>query len=400
MQARKDFPIFEAPQKQQTIYLDSAASAQKPKQVIEAMSRFYSQDYANIHRGIYTLSSRATTLYEKARETVKEFINANTKDEIIFVRGTTEAINLVAQCFGKMQFKPGDEIILSVAEHHANIVPWHLLKTQIGIEIKIIPLLASGELDEIAYQKLFSNKTKLVALTHVSNVLGIVNDVKRLVAFAHENQVPVLLDGAQAVPHLAVDVQAIDCDFYAFSAHKLYGPTGIGVLYGKKKWLTNLPPYQGGGSMIESVSFSEITYATLPHRFEAGTPDIVGAIGLAAAIQYINQMGLENLIQHDQMLLAYTEAALLQIPGLRIIGTASPKIGVVSFVIDGIHPHDIGTVLDDQQIAIRAGHHCAMPLMEQLKLPATVRASLGIYNDKNDIDALVEGLFLAKRLFS
>lgn len=398
---RNDFPILQQSNRgKPLIYLDSAASAQKPWQVVDAISNFYLNDYANIHRGIYELSERATNLYEGTRHQVKEFIHAHHPEEIIFVRGTTEAINLIAQAYGRSNWKSGDEVILSMMEHHSNIVPWYLLKEQVGVELKVIPITATGALDMMAYKKLFSPRTKMVAISHVSNALGTINPVKELTTIAHANNVPVLLDGAQAIPHLPVNVEDIGCDFYTFSAHKLYGPTGIGILYGKKEFLDVMKPYQGGGDMIETVSFSNITYAKAPQKFEAGTPDIAGVIGLSAAINYVQAIGMQNIFLHEQYLLDYAEARLLSIPGLRIIGTARPKVGVLSFVIDHIHPHDIGTVLDHEGIAVRAGHHCAMPLMEYFQLAATVRASFGIYNNEKDIDALINALHLAKRLFS
>lgn len=398
---KQDFPIFSQHNRGNPIvYLDSAASAQKPNQVIDAISHFYRHDYANIHRGIYELSERATALYEAVRHKVAAFIHAASADEIVFVRGTTEGINLVAQSLGRSQWQAGDEVIISGMEHHSNIVPWYLLKEQMGIELKVIPIKDNGSVDVEAYKTLFSPRTKLVALSHASNVLGTINPIKDMTALAHEQGVPVLVDGAQAVPHMSVDVEALDCDFYVFSAHKLYGPTGVGILYGKKTWLDAMPPYQGGGDMIETVSFSKVTYAKAPQKFEAGTPDIAGVIGLGAALDYVNTLGMENIYLHEQALLQYAEPALLAIPQLRIIGTAELKVGVISFVIDGIHPHDIGTVLDHEGIAVRAGHHCAMPLMERFHVPATVRASFGVYSSEQDIDALLAALHLAKRLFA
>lgn len=401
MNKKNDFPILRNTNRgKPLIYLDSAASSQKPTQVIAAISNFYSQDYANIHRGIYELSERATKLYEQTREQIKKFIHAPKASDIIFVSGTTEAINLLAQSYGRSQFKAGDEVILSVMEHHSNIVPWYLLKQQIGIELKIIPVTDTGEMDIEAYQQLFSPRTKMVAIAHVSNVLGTINPVKEMIAIAHAHQVPVLLDGAQAVPHLPVNVEELDCDFYVFSAHKLYGPTGIGVLYGKAALLASMPPYQGGGDMIETVDFSRVTFAKVPHQFEAGTPHIAGVIGLSAAIDYIQAIGMDAIFAHEQDLLAYATAALTAIPGLRLLGRANKKVGVMSFVLEDIHAHDVGTVLDNEGIAVRAGHHCAMPLMERFKVPATVRASLGVYNDKTDVDALIAGIQTAKRLFN
>lgn len=318
----------------------------------------------------------------------------------MFVRGTTEAINLVAQSVGRPAWQAGDEVLVSAMEHHSNIVPWYLLKEQIGIVLKVIPITDDGAIDLEAYKKLFTPRTKMVAVTHASNVLGTINPVKEMTAIAHSHKVPVLIDGAQAVPHMPVNVQDLNCDFYVFSAHKLYGPTGIGVLYGKKELLDAMPPYQGGGDMIETVAFDKVTFAKVPHKFEAGTPDISGVIGFAAAIHYVQSIGMQNVYEHEQALLAYAMPKLQAIPEMRIIGTATPKVGVISFVLDGIHPHDIGTVLDHEGIAVRAGHHCAMPLMERMHVPATVRASFGVYTTEKEIDALIEAIQLAKRLFS
>lgn len=398
---RDDFPILgELNRGKPLIYLDTASSAQKPQQVIDAMTHFYSHDYANIHRGIYELSERSTLLYEQTRIAVKDFIHAKHTEEIIFVHSTTEGINLVAQCYGRERWQPGDEIIISEMEHHSNIVPWLLLKEQIDIELKVIPVTDEGALDIDAYRCLFSARTKFVAITQASNVLGTINPVKEMIVIAHEHGVPVLIDGAQAIAHGTIDVQELDCDFYGFSGHKLYGPTGIGVLYGKKSLLDAMPPYQGGGSMIESVSFSKVTFAPAPQKFEAGTPNMAGVIGLKAAIDYVQKIGMQNIFSHDQQLLQYTEEILATISDLRCIGTAKPKLGVISFILNGIHPHDIGTVLDHEGIAIRAGHHCAMPLMARFKIPGTVRVSFGIYNNADDIAALGAGLSLAKRLLT
>lgn len=397
---RQDFPIFQTKNRSKPlVYLDSAASAQKPQEVIHAVSNFYSHDYANIHRGIYELSERATNIYEHTRDVIRKFIHAKHVDEIVYVSGTTEGINLVAQSFGCSRWKAGDEVILSAMEHHSNIVPWYMLKKQIGIELKIIPVTDIGTLDIEAYKKLFSPQTKMVAITHASNVLGTINPVKEMCAFAHSQHVPVLIDGAQAVPHMPVDVQDMDCDFYVFSAHKVYGPTGVGVLYAKKKWLDIMPPYQGGGDMIETVSFSEVAFAKAPQKFEAGTPPISSVIGFGAALNYMQNIGMQNVFMHEQDLLNYANPKLLSIPNLRIIGTAELKVGVISFVLEPIHPHDIGTVLDHEGIAVRAGHHCAMPLMERFQVSATVRVSFGIYNNEKDMDALIEAILLAKRLF-
>ena len=397
---KKDFPILQSKNRNKPlVYLDSASTAQKPHAVINALSHFYAHDYANIHRGIYELSERASVLYENVRVNVKRFINAKSEKEIVFLRGATEAINLIAQCYGRPQWQAGDEVIVSEMEHHSNIVPWLLLKEQIGIALKVVPVSALGELDLETYQTLFSARTKLVAVTHASNVLGTINPVNEMTAIAHAHSVPILIDGAQAVPHVAVDVAEIDCDFYVFSSHKMYGPSGIGVLYAKTKQLENMPPYQGGGGMIETVSFNEVTFATIPQRFEAGTPDIAGVIAFGAALDYLTRIGMLSIYQHETSILNDAQAKLAMIPGLRMIGMAKNKVGVISFVLDHIHPHDVGTVLDHEGIAIRAGHHCAMPLMERFGLPATVRVSLGIYNNEKDIDALVEAIYLAKRLF-
>lgn len=398
---RQDFPILsESNRGKPIIYFDNASSAQKPKKVIDAMNNFYQKDYANIHRGIYELSERASALYETARQTVQVFIHAEKTDEIIFTKSSTEAINLVAHSFARAHFSSGDEIILSEMEHHSNIVPWYLLAKEIGCIIKVIPVLDSGELDLQAYQSLLSHKTKLVAITHVSNVMGTINPVESMIKMAHDYRVPVLLDGAQAAPHMSVDVSTLDCDFYVFSAHKLYGPTGIGVLYGKSCYLEQMVPYQGGGGMIESVSFSNVTFARSPQCFEAGTPHIAGVIGLDAAIKYLNSIGLAAVQAHEQALLKKANQALTAIPGLRIIGESRSKLGVISFVMDGIHPHDLGTVLDHKGIAVRAGHHCAMPLMTRFQIPATVRVSFGLYNQEEEIDPLIDAIHSAKRLLS
>lgn len=398
---RADFPILQQTNRgKPVVYLDSASSTQKPQQVIEALSKFYLNDYANIHRGIYELSERATNVYEATREKCAKFIKAATKDEIIFVRGTTEAINLIAHSLSQLnKWHADDEIILSEMEHHSNIVPWHLLREKLGIVIKVIPVLDDGSLDLVAYQKLFTSRTKLVAITHASNVLGTVNPIKEMTALAHQHHALVLVDGAQAVPHMPVNVQELNCDFYVFSGHKLYAPTGSGVLYGKKQLLEKMPPYQGGGGMIETVSFDQVTYATAPHKFEAGTPDIAGVVGMGAALDYINAIGMDVIFTHEQALLAYLHEKLRAIPGLHIFGTHEPKVGVVAFALQNIHPHDLGTVLDSQGIAIRAGHHCAMPLMERFKVPAMVRVSLGIYNNESDIDALIKGIEVAREIF-
>jgi cysteine desulfurase/selenocysteine lyase len=398
---RDDFPLLrEISRGQPLVYLDNGATNQKPQCVIDAITQYYTKENANIHRGVYQLSQLATDAYENARVTVQKFINAKHAHEIIFVRGTTEGINLVAQSYGRSNFKVLDEIIISTMEHHSNIVPWQMLADQVGANLRVIPINDAGEIDLEAYQKLFSERTKIVAITHASNVLGTVNPIKEMTRIAHANNVPVLIDGAQALPHMPVDVQDLDCDFYIFSSHKAYGPTGVGALYGKTALLEKMPPYQGGGDMIESVSFSRTTYNKLPYKFEAGTPNISGVIGFGVALNYLTNIGMAAIAAHEQELLAYATLKLSAIKGLRIIGTANQKIGVLSFVMDGLHPHDIGTILDDQNIAIRAGHHCAMPLMERYGLPATVRASFGLYNTPADVDALVKGLLAAQRLFN
>jgi len=399
-QCKQDFPILQQTNRgKPLVYLDSASSTQKPRQVIEAIAQFYQHDYANIHRGIYELSERASALYEGVREQVRQFIHAPSKDDIVFVRGTTEAINLIAQSYGRTQWQAGDEVIVSVLEHHSNIVPWLLLKEQIGIELKVIPLTAEGQLDLERYQTLLSPRTKLVAISHASNVLGTINPIKAIVAAAHARQIPVLVDGAQAVPHLPVDVQDLDCDFYVFSAHKCYGPSA-GVLYGKAALLAAMSPYHGGGSMIETVSFAGATFLPAPHKFEAGTPDIAGVIGMGAALRYLQTIGMSHIVAHDQDLVAYARTQLRSIANVIVLGGDHPNVGVLSLVVDGIHPHDVGTILDHEGIAVRAGHHCAMPLMQYLNVPATVRASFGVYTTKEDIDALIVALQLAKRLFA
>lgn len=397
---RNDFPILETTNRgKPLVYLDSASSAQKPKAVVEAMASFYYHDYANIHRGIYELSERATRLFEDTRKVVKKFINAPHENNIVFVKGTTEGINLLATCLSKLGWAAGDEVILSEMEHHSNIVPWVMLKEQLGIVLKIIPVTDEGELDLSQLESLFTPKTKCVSLTHASNVLGTINPIKKIVQAAHHHHVPVIIDGAQAAPHLQVDVQDLDCDFYVFSAHKCYGPTGVGVLYAKTPWLDLLPPYQGGGDMIETVAFSEVTYAKGPQKFEAGTPDIAGVIGLNAALTYLMNLGMPAIVAHEQALLAEATQALSALQGVRLIGVAKEKVGVISFVMDDVHPHDMGTILDAEGVAVRASHHCAMPLMTRFGVPATVRASFGLYNQASDIDALVRAIHEIKRLF-
>lgn len=397
---KNDFPILQQKiNDKRLVYLDNAATTQKPLAVINALQHYYLQDNANIHRGVHALSVRATQAYEAAREELKQFINANSLQEIIFVKGATEAINLVAQSYGQ-KISAGDDIIISTLEHHSNIVPWQILCEKTNANLQVIPIDEEGNLDLDEFKRLLSNRTKLVAVSHMSNAIGIINPIAEIIALAHEVNAVVLVDGAQAAPHLHIDVQKLDCDFYAFSAHKLYGPTGIGVLYGKASLLEEMPPYQGGGDMISSVTFAKTTYHKLPHKFEAGTPNIAGVIGFAEAIRYLKNIGLERIRNHEHLLLQYMQDALSSVPGLRIIGDATKRAAVASFVLDNIHPHDVGTILDHEGIAIRAGHHCAMPLMARLNLVATARASLALYNTYEDIDALVEAIDKAKRLFA
>ncbi|NOT85902.1 MAG: cysteine desulfurase [Methylococcaceae bacterium] len=390
---RADFPILaEKIRNKPLVYLDNAASCQKPQAVIDSLVHVYTHEYANIHRGVHTLSVRATDKYEGAREKVKDFINAANHKEIIFVRGATEAINLVAQTYGKANIKAGDEIVISAMEHHSNIVPWQMLCEQTGAVLKVAPINHAGELIYSEFEALLNTKTKLVAIAHMSNALGTINPVKRIIAAAHAKNIPVLLDGAQAIPHIAVDVQALDCDFYVFSGHKLYAPSGIGVLYGKQALLEAMPAYQGGGDMIKTVTFDKSTYAGLPHKFEAGTPSIADTIALGAAIDYLQAIGMEAVAAYEAELLAYATEQAKQIKGLRIIGEAADKGAILSFVLDKIHPHDIGTMLDSLGIAIRAGHHCAMPVMDFYGVPATARASFAMYNTREEIDVLMQGI--------
>ena len=398
---RVDFPIFQTEGRDNgLVYLDSGASAQKPASVIRAVESFYSSGYANIHRGVYALSEQATAQYESARHKAQRFLNAAAPQEIIFVRGTTEGINLLAGTFGRQNVQAGDEVLITHLEHHSNIVPWQMLCQEKGAELKVAPLNGLGEVDLDAFDRLLSERTRLVSVAHVSNALGTINPVKQMIALAHARNVPVIVDGAQAVPHIAVDVQDLDCDFYVFSGHKVYGPTGIGVVYGKRHLLEMMPPYHGGGDMIESVTFEKTTYAPLPARFEAGTPDIAGAIGLGAALDYVQGIGLDTIDRHGKDLLAYGTRVLGEIPGLRLIGTARQKVPVFSFVVEGIHPHDMGTFLAHDNIAIRAGHHCAQPVMDFFQVPATTRASLGVYNTRSDLDALVAGIHKIQEFFS
>jgi cysteine desulfurase/selenocysteine lyase len=374
------------------VYLDNAATSQKPQAVIDAMMRYYEAENSNIHRGVHYLSEQATAAYESVRARVTAFLNAAHSREIVFVRGTTEAINLVASSFGKKHVREGDEILITEMEHHSNIVPWQLLCEDRSAVLRVLPMNDKGELRMDEYRRLLTPRTRMVAVTHVSNALGTINPVKEIIAIAHAHGVPVLVDGAQAVPHMRVDVRDLDCDFYAFSAHKMFGPTGIGVLYGKTHWLEELPPYQGGGDMIKSVTFEKTIYNDLPYKFEAGTPNIGGAIGLGAAIDYVNQIDPHAVASFEHELLEYATTRLGELPRVRIIGTAKEKAGVLSFVIEGIHPHDIGTILDHEGIAIRTGHHCAQPVMKHFGVPATARASFAFYNTKEEIDQLVAGI--------
>jgi len=397
---RNDFPIlsrtvYDRP----LVYLDNAATTQKPRQVVEAITEEYYNVNANVHRGVHYLSQQATELHENARETVRRFINARSANEVVFTRGTTESLNLVVSSFCDAFMQEGDEVIVSVMEHHSNIVPWQLQAAKKGIAIRVIPMTDGGELMLDEYGKLFTERTKIVSVTHVSNVLGTVNPVEEIIRIAHEHGVPVMVDGAQSAPHFAVDVQAMDCDFFAFSGHKMYGPTGVGVLYGKEDWLDRLPPYQGGGEMIESVSFERTVFEHLPFKFEAGTPDYVATHGLAKAIDYMLSVGMDNIQRHEHELTEYAMRRLAEVEGIRIFGTAERKDAVVSFLVGDIHHLDMGTLLDRLGIAVRTGHHCAQPLMELLGIQGTVRASFALYNTKDEIDALVEGVKRVSRMF-
>ncbi|PJB46909.1 MAG: cysteine desulfurase CsdA [Deltaproteobacteria bacterium CG_4_9_14_3_um_filter_63_12] len=395
-----DFPILaQQVRGKPLVYLDNAATTQKPAAVIRTVSEFYEQHNSNVHRGVHLLSQRATQLYEDSREKVRAFLNAASTKEIVFTRGTTEAINLVASAWGRETLKPGDEVLISWMEHHSNIVPWQMVCQQTGATLKVIPINDAGELDLKAFESLLSTRTKMLAITAVSNALGTVNPLPTLIEKAHGVGALVLVDGAQLIPHAAVDVQALDCDFLAFSSHKLYGPTGVGVLYGKEAGLHAMAPYQGGGDMIRTVSFERTTYAALPNKFEAGTPNIAGAIGLGAAIDYVSGIGMNAIAQHEAAILEYGTAQLLAVPGLRMIGTAKRKAGVLSFVLEGVHPHDIGTIVDMHGVAIRTGHHCAQPVMDRFRIPATARASLALYSSRADIDALVRALSKVKEVF-
>ena len=395
---RREFPIFE--NNPGLIFLDTAASSQKPRSVIDGVANYYRTDYANVHRGVYRLSARSTELYEEARERVRRFLNAEDASEIIFVRGATEAINLVSNTFGPAFLKAGDEVVLTELEHHSNIVPWQLLRDRIGIKIVPVPIEATGGLDMAALEQAIGPKTKLVAVTHLANATGALLPVAAIARLAHERGAKILVDGCQAIPRMQVDVRAIDCDFYAFSGHKMYGPTGIGVLYGKRDLLNAMPPWQGGGDMIMTVTFEETTYQKTPHRFEAGTPDISGAVGLTAAVDFMEKVGREAIQDHEEALTGYGVDKLSALPGVNLVPAGQRRLGVLSFDVEGVHPHDLATILDSHQVAVRAGHHCAQPLMDKLNLAATARASLGVYNDESDIDALVAAIKDAQEMFA
>ena len=397
---RKDFPaLHQRVHGKPLVYLDNAATSQKPQAVIDALVAYYSLENSNVHRGVHLLSEKATQAYEEARVRVQRFLNAADAREIVFVRGATEGINLVAASYGRTWIGAGDEVIISTIEHHSNIVPWQLLCEERGALLRVIPVDDAGELLLDEYARLLGARTKLVAVSHISNALGTVNPVKRMIEMAHRQGVPVLIDGAQAAPHLRVDVRELDCDFYVFSGHKALGPTGIGVLYGRAEWLERMPPYQGGGDMIASVTFEKTTYNALPYKFEAGTPHIAGVIGLGVALEYLSGLGLDRVAAYERELLTYGTATLQAAPGARIIGTARDKASVLSFIVDGVHAHDVGTILDHAGIAVRAGHHCAMPVMRRFGVPATVRASLAFYNTREELDALGAGLREVREIF-
>ena len=398
---RSEFPgLHQTIKGKPLVYLDNAASTQKPQRVIDAVSGFYAHDYANIHRGVHELSERATQAYESVRLKVQAFMGAASEREIIFLRGTTEGINLVAESYGRNHVGEGDEVLITTMEHHSNIVPWQMLCERRGAELKVVPISDRGELEMDELEKLLSAKTKIVAVGHISNALGTINPIRTIIELAHAHGVPVLIDGAQAAPHIGIDVAELDCDFYTISGHKMFGPSGIGALYAKEALLEKMPPYQGGGDMISSVSFEKTTYNRLPFRFEAGTPNIAGTIGLGAAIDYLNGIGMEGIAAYEEELLDYGTEALREIQGLRIVGEANHKASVLSFVLDGIHPHDIGTILDQEGIAVRTGHHCAQPVMDRFGVAATARASLAFYNTREDIDRLVQGLATVREVFN
>src|SRR5512134_562183 len=398
---REDFPILKRKARgRPLVYLDNAATTQKPRAVIEAVRRYYTTSNANVHRGIHVLSERATRGYEGARVRVARFLNAREEREIVFVRGATEAINLVAQSFLRPLVRKGEEVLVTAMEHHANIVPWQMVCAQTGAELRVVPVDDAGVADPEAYRELLSPRTRLVAVTHVSNAIGTVNPVREMIAVAHAANVPVLVDGAQAVPHMKIDVQELGCDFYVFSGHKVYGPTGIGALYGRAEHLESMPPWQGGGDMILRVTFGKTTYNRIPHKFEAGTPDIAGAVGLHAALDYLDGIGREAVAAHERELLECATEAVGEIPGVRLVGTAPAKAAILSFTLEGVHPHDLATILDHEGVAIRAGHHCAMPLMDALGLPATARASFALYNTRSDVESLAAGIRKAREVFA
>ncbi len=398
---RADFPILRRKVNgRQLVYLDNAATTQKPDSVIRTIVRYYTEENSNIHRGVHFLSQLATTGYEQTRTTAAKFLHAASPQDIIFVRGTTEGINLVAHSFVKSRLAHGDEVLISGMEHHSNIVPWQIICAERGADLKVIPFSDAGELDLEAYEKLLTQRTKFVSLVHVSNALGTINPVREMIRLARLKGIPVLLDGAQAVAHMAIDVRELDCDFYVFSGHKIFGPTGIGVLYGKPEHLESMPPYQGGGDMIKSVTFEKTIYNDLPYKFEAGTPNIAGVIGLGAAIEYVSSIGLDRIVAYEHDLLAYATEAVMEVKGLRIIGTARAKSAVLSFVLEDIHPHDIGTIIDSEGVAIRTGHHCTQPVMQRYGLPATARASFALYNTREEVDALVKGIYKVIKVFS
>lgn len=397
---RKDFPILKRRiHGKPLVYLDNAATTQKPQQVLDALAHYYEEDNANIHRGVYQLSTAATEKYDTARQKVSSFINARASHEIIFTRNSTESINLVAQSFGRSNVSTDDEIVITHMEHHSNIVPWQLLCEQTGAQLRVAPIDDRGQLKLDELERLINSRTKLVSLVHLSNSLGTINPVAEIVQIAHQNDVPVLVDGSQAAYHMPLDMQSLDCDFYVFTGHKLYGPTGIGVLYGREALLEKMPPYQGGGDMISSVTFDKTTYAELPNKFEAGTPHIAGVVGLGTAVDYINSIGFDRIMSHEQDLLTYGTTELSAVPGLQLIGTADRKASILSFVLKGVHPHDVGTIVDTEGVAIRTGHHCTQPVMERFRVPATVRASVAMYNTRDEIDVLVRALFKVREMF-
>jgi cysteine desulfurase/selenocysteine lyase len=399
-EVRSQFPVLQQEVNgKPLVYLDNGASSQMPQSVVDRINAYHSHEHANVHRGIHSLSQHATDAFEATRRKVRDFINARYEEEIIYTTGTTDSINLVANSYGRKHFKKGDEIIVSEMEHHANIVPWQLVAEQTGAVLKVIPMSDQGELDMDVFQDLLSDKTKMVAVVHVSNALGTINPVEKIIEAAHKRNIPVLLDGAQAVPHSRVDVQKLDVDFYAFSAHKMCGPTGFGILYGKKELLDSMPPYRGGGDMIDKVTFEKTTWNDLPHKFEAGTPPISAGIGFGAGIDYLNSIGMDNIASREAELLEYATEKMNQVEGLEIVGTARDKASVISFLLDGIHPTDAGTILDKEGIAVRTGHHCAQPVMDHYQIPGTLRASISFYNNEDDIDRLIDGIEYTKEFF-